>query len=118
MMTKRVRLRAGSHDQNVSRVLTPLKSPIKEDAIDHPPQAQRHCDQNKRGEHDSARDVFCVQKVERTGKQQTRSKADLNAESLLMQKTAHARGRVEIQSPAGHEQSCGKDADQREQYPH
>jgi hypothetical protein len=104
MMAQRMRLRAGAHDQHVARAHAALETAVDQHPVDQPPQAQRHRHQADGDQHHGARNVLGVNQVKRPGEQQAGVEAGLHAQPLLMQKTGQPDGRVQMQSPAGHDQ--------------
>ena len=118
VMAKRHGLWPGAHDEHIARAKTALKVAVEQHAIDQAPHAEDNGDQPHGNQHNAARNVFGMHQIERAGKQQSRGEAGLHAAALLAENIIEAERRVEVQSPADHDQSHCESAQKNQQDSH
>src|ERR1035441_2214381 len=98
------------------RAQATVKTPVDQEAVNQPAQAERDGDQAHRDQHDAARNVLGINQVERTGEQQAGDEAGLHAQLLLMEQAGEARGGIQMQPPADHDEREDEFASKGKQY--
>ena len=101
---------ARCHNENIARVLPAIEPPVHDAAIRESPQAERDSNHGQSDDNDSAGNVFGTNQVKRARKQQPRSEARLNTQTLLVQKARKSHRVVKVQPPAGHDEANGEPA--------
>ena len=110
VLTKRIRLWPRADDEHIARIQPAIEALVKQNAINEAAQSHADGHQADRFKHDAAGNGFSSDQIERAGEEQAGGQAGLGAHSLFVEKICHVHRRVEMQTPAGDNESEGKAA--------
>src|ERR1039458_5278475 len=105
MLTKRIRLWTRADDEHIAGIEPAIETLVKQNAIDEAAEAQADGHKADRFKHNAAGNGFSSDQIERAGEEQAGSQAGLGAHSLFVEKVCHVHRRVEMQTPAGDNES-------------